>query len=221
MPDRTSPARQSMIRLDADEKQLAVIKRHPFGIIIIYVQLIFGIVVAAALVWLLLPTFVDREEQPQVYGWVGVGFVALALLMAMIALIATYIYRQSKLIVTDKTITQVLQESLFSRKISQLALPNVEDVTADRHGFFATIINYGDLNVETAGEQENFHFIFAPIPDNYAKMILEAREQFIRKYGEHGGQPAQTPNQYSPFVPPVPAPQPTTAPAVPSDTKSP
>jgi uncharacterized membrane protein YdbT with pleckstrin-like domain len=99
--------------------------------------------------------------------------------MVAIAGIATVIYNTSQLVVTDKTITQTIQVGIFSRKTSQLAVSSVEDVTANKNGFFPTIFNYGRLLVETAGEQENFHFDYCPHADHYAKLILETRQQFM------------------------------------------
>jgi uncharacterized membrane protein YdbT with pleckstrin-like domain len=102
-----------------------------------------------------------------------VGLVVLGLL------VATVIYRQSHILITDKNITQVLQKGLFNRQMSQLSFANVEDVTSIKKGIFATMFNFGTLKIETAGEQEHFIFEYCPNPNEYAKQILEAREQFI------------------------------------------
>jgi hypothetical protein len=41
------------------------------------------------------------------------------------------------------------------------------------------MLGYGSLLIETAGEQENFHFDYCPHADHYAKLVLEARQQFM------------------------------------------
>lgn len=166
-------------KVDKDEKLLAVIKRHPFGIIKMYATVIVGMVFAGALLWMILPGLLPRDENEVIYSIIAVIAVTLVGLMAFILFVATIIYFRSKLVITDKTITQTIQNGLFNRKISQLAVTNIEDVTANKNGFFPTILNYGRLLVETAGEQENFHFDYCPNADHYAKLILEAREQFI------------------------------------------
>jgi uncharacterized membrane protein YdbT with pleckstrin-like domain len=73
----------------------------------------------------------------------------------------------------------MLQYGLFSRKVSQLNMVNVEDVTAVQNGIFQTMFGFGSLNIETAGEQVNFHFTYCPRPGYYAKVILDAREQIL------------------------------------------
>lgn len=175
---------QTMVKVDADEHLIATIHRHPIGIIMIYFQVAVGLVAAFALTFFLIPNFVDTETV-NVYGWVSTVFIGIAVIMAVVMSLATVIYRVSKLIVSDKNITQVIQEGLFNRKISQLAISNIEDVTANRSGVLQTLINYGQLNIETAGEQMNFHFFYCPRPDHYAKLILEARQKYMEQYSSH------------------------------------
>jgi hypothetical protein len=41
------------------------------------------------------------------------------------------------------------------------------------------MFGFGELKIETAGEQSNFHFTYCPNPGYYAKVILNAREQIL------------------------------------------
>jgi hypothetical protein len=43
----------------------------------------------------------------------------------------------------------------------------------------STILGYGNLSIETAGEQSNFNFTYCPRPGYYAKVILNAREKIL------------------------------------------
>lgn len=178
------PAQPTMEKVDNDEVHIATVYRHPFGIMIIYVQVFFGLAAAAGLLFWLLPSagIVDTEENPQVLTWLGVGILIIAAIMVLILLIATVIYRRNKLVITSKSITQIAQIGLFNRRVSQLAISNLEDATAIKKGIFQTFLDYGTLNVETAGEQNNFHFMYCPQPDRYAKYILDAREKFVERY---------------------------------------
>jgi hypothetical protein len=194
--------------VDQDEKILAVIKRHPFGIVKLYVQTFIGLAAAGGLIYYLLPEFIDPEQNQAAYTMLGLGAVVIIGFMLFIVFIATVIYYQSQIVVTDKTITQTIQTSLFSKKTSQLAISSVEDVTANSNGFFPTTLNYGKLLIETAGEQENFHFDYCPHADHYAKLVLEARQQFMGRresefreeqrsyaYSQPGNYPEQQPQQ--------------------------
>lgn len=164
--------------VDDDEVLLGVVFKHPFGIVIVYIQAIIGIVISLGLAALLLPRLVSGATALSI---ITVFALISTFLGVLIMGVATVIYRQSRIVITDKNITQVLQGGLFNRKVSQLTMANVEDVTAIQKGFYATLLDFGELRVETAGEQENFVFTYCPRPGYYAKIILEAREKFISR----------------------------------------
>lgn len=166
----------SIDNIDDDEILLSTIYKHIFGIAIVYAQAIFGIITSIALAYFLLPEVLSNNDAA---FRIATFFAFFAVVFAVVIMsVATIIYRQSHIIITDKNITQVLQGGLFERKVSQLSMANVEDVTSDQKGFFASIFDFGVLKIETAGEQANFHFNYCPRPSYYAKIILEAREKF-------------------------------------------
>jgi hypothetical protein len=80
-------------------------------------------------------------------------------------------------IVTDKRVLDIDQKGLFDRTVSELRLYRTQDVTAQVKGFLHTILDYGDIFIQTAGEQERFHFEDIPHPNQIAKSILEMSEE--------------------------------------------
>lgn len=173
--------------LDSDETMLYEVRRDLFGLFVVYFEVILGYIAGVVLLFFLSSTLFPNTEASQLHRTQAVILGVVAILLWLVLVIYTYIYRQSKLIITDKNLTQILQNGLFSRKVSELSMANVEDVTANQRGFFATIFNYGDLIVETAGEQANFKFIFCPKPNFYGKIVLNAREQFLEHNPDRRG----------------------------------
>jgi len=165
-----------------NETKVFDIRRHVFGLVIIYIQVLLGLALAFGLILPFLPEAaeslgIDKTLAGYVAGVVGI----LVFVFAIIFLImATRIYRNNQLIVTDKNVTQVLQIGFFNRKVSELSMSNVEDVTAHQKGVFQTVFNYGILKVETAGEQNNFIFHYCPNPNATAKALLDARSQYLQ-----------------------------------------
>ncbi len=171
------PRPYSIERTDPDEDKLGDVFKHPIGIIFLYVQAIIGMVVAIGLSYFLLNSVMQDADTA---FFIGSMFALVSIVLTiLVVIVATYIYRQNRITITDRNITQVLQYGLFSRKVSQLNINNVEDVTAVQKGVLATIFNYGTLKVETAGEQMNFHFTYCPNVGYYAKIILDAREKML------------------------------------------
>src|SRR6187402_469841 len=117
----------SIETVEHDEQKICEIVKHPFGIIIIYIWALLGLIVALGLSYFLLPAVIEDTDK----AFLIANFFALvAIVLTVLGItIAAMIYRQNRLIVTDINITQILQYGLFSRKVSQLNLINVEDVT--------------------------------------------------------------------------------------------
>lgn len=69
-------------------------------------------------------------------------------------------------IITNERIVNIEQKGLFTRHISELRFSRVQDVTSSVSGFIATALNFGDVFVQTAAEEERF--IFRQVPDPFA-----------------------------------------------------
>lgn len=150
-------------------------KKHPFGVVVMYLQAILATVLVGGLLYFLLPSMVDSDQQADVKTWIILGMAVFGMIMFLILLIVTYIYSQNELILTDRNVTQVIRNGLFSRQVSQLSLNNIEDVTADKEGVWAMLFNFGQVRIETAGEQNNFHFSYCPNPNHYGQLLLDTR----------------------------------------------
>ena len=154
--------------------------RHWFGLFTIWTLTILALGLAVGLfVWLSATT--DGSFLPSQDGlfW---GLILLAIILALLTLLViSALYRSNKFIVTNEEVQQIIQTGLFHRRHSRLGLANVEDVTFVQKGVFATMLNYGELSVETAGEQANFKFRYCPEPAKCSKAIMDARERFFKE----------------------------------------
>ncbi len=189
-------------KINPNEKVVAVIKKHPFGIIKLYVSAVLGLILAGGLLLFLMSELVPREDNPSIYAALFALTIFVVGFMVVIMLIATIIYYKSSFVITDQSIKQTLQISLFNKKISQLNVAEIQDVTAEKKGVLPTFFNYGRLLVETAGEQENFHFDYCPNPDHYAKIILDSRQLYLsghelKMQAPHPQQPQAPQQQYA------------------------
>ncbi len=169
--------------LEPGEKVVVVVRKHPIGVVGIYVEALVGLLVVFGLFLAIAPDFFNGLSNQAYKVLVGVIIFGLAILILFL-FIATYVYRQSRLIVTDRSLVQILQKSLFIRKISRLSMSNVEDVTAEERGMLSTILNYGTIVVQTAGTLDNFIFPYCPTPAKYADQIIEARQRYARSLEE-------------------------------------
>ncbi len=66
-------------------------------------------------------------------------------------------------IITTTRIVYINQRRFFNREVSSFLLARVQDVTTDVAGFLPTLIGFGSLRVQTAGEASH-HFVMQGIP---------------------------------------------------------
>jgi hypothetical protein len=104
-------------------------------------------------------------------------FKSIYLMFLMLGLLMLWIvYYLNIQIVTNERIVDITQRSLINRTISELHLNNIEDVTAELKGVFGTLLNYGNVYIQTAAETERFVFDKVPDPAAVEKMILDMYE---------------------------------------------
>ncbi len=190
---RLSPIGRRLFRFiefDDDEELLAEIRKHPIGLVFIVVTGVFIAVVL--LIATMLLAFGLNGSGLEFGDGGGSGtlraiVVSLGVILAVFAIVAMIIsiilYRSSVVYVTNEKLAEVVYVSLFNRRIMQLGIGNVEDVTVIQKGILPHIFNYGNLIVETAGEIANPAFTFVPHPHENSQIIIEAHEEYVKKYG--------------------------------------
>ena len=163
----------------AKRKQLAepimIVHRHWFGFFTL-IGLGLGLIILFGLIIIFIP-FGDAQLGRQIDLWAILFLISL--LGGLLFTVIWWIYFSNRLILTADMISQKMQLAIFKHKQSQLGLANIEDVTMSRDGVFQTLMNFGTLTIETAGEQNNFDFRYCPDPVRCAKIIMEVRADFL------------------------------------------
>lgn len=77
------------------------------------------------------------------------------------------------LVVTNDRLVDVEQRGLFARSISEVDLFQIQDITSEVHGVFASLFNYGVLKIQTAGATQNFIIPDVPHPHHLRQAILD------------------------------------------------
>ena len=173
-------ASSSYLALDSDETIIAIFHRHFINFFPILVSTIL-IVIASFFGEGWLTTHQSQFTFLPVPQLTAVLMV-IVLLAIGIAVAAYFIFQQSRIILTNKHLIQITQAGLFGRDLSKFSLDELQDVKGSRKGLFATIFNYGDLLIQTAGESDNF--LFRPVGDplNVAAIINGAHESFEKAH---------------------------------------
>lgn len=167
---------------DASESKLQEVHRSVAGLFIVYVEVVLGMIAAVVLIFFMLPVVMPTATSSQTHVYLISSIGILAIITWLALSIFTYIYKQSKLIISDENLTQIIQNGLFNRSVAELSLADVEDVSAHQNGIIASLFNYGQLEIQTAGASENFVFKYCPRPNVYGKVILTARQSYLKNH---------------------------------------
>lgn len=87
-------------------------------------------------------------------------------------------------ILTNKRVIYISQKGLFSRRISSTSLDRVQDVSAEASGMMETFLHYGNVHVQTAGEEQEFTLHGLPNPNVVKDKILFHYDAAVRAPAE-------------------------------------
>jgi len=160
-----------MIYLQQDERVLIKSRKHWF---VIFRELFSaGIVyIAPFLLFLFVDVFGYLKVEPSAMGVVFLLSFWTLLNWLIIFSIWTNYYLDIW-IVTDKRIINIEQFAFFSRQVATQRIERVQDVQIEVKGIFETLLGFGAIRVQTAGQETAFIARGIPRPDRAKQVILE------------------------------------------------
>lgn len=100
---------------------------------------------------------------PGIFIGLAMFFISIYILIVLlIAFIFWVDYYLDLWIVTDERIIDIEQRGLFRREISEFMLSRIQDVTVEIPSFFATVLKFGNIIIQTAGDKP---FVAHDIPN--------------------------------------------------------
>lgn len=169
---------------EKSELVLDIIRKHWFSYVI------FWLLAFVMLIPLFVGTFYwfsnNITISPNLEGAIIV-FVPMYLLVIQGLLIFGFVdFYLDIYIITDRRIVDIAQNGLFKRTISELNLAQIQDVNATVEGFAATLLHFGDVQIQSAAERPNFIFRSIPHPYEISKKILDLHEAYLQQQEKMG-----------------------------------
>ena len=96
-------------------------------------------------------------------------------------LVAAFVYEQfiswyfHVFIITDERVIDVNFFNLLYKEVSEAKIDNIEDVTYRQGGVIRALLNFGDVNMQTAGEKREFMIEDVPLPGRVVKILNELK----------------------------------------------
>jgi len=169
-------SRQRFNEITEKEKIIRIVHRHWFNI---FQQFLIIIVVIVLLLsgFFIFPQLFPVFQEAKLYPLLAFLETIFALLIWVYAFLIWVDYFFDVWIITSERVVNIEQKGLFIREVSELKYSKIQDVTSEVEGFFPTVLNYGDVRIQTAGEEA--HFIFRQVPDPYGikNIIMELHKK--------------------------------------------
>jgi len=168
------PDKIKFIGTDKEEEVILLLRRHPFtnlGWIIIAIAL------ASA------PIFLSFFPVLQI---LPVRFQIISILIWYL-IVTAFIFEEFLIwyfnvyIVTDERIFDVDFVNLLYRDIAEANIDQIQDVTSKIGGTAGTILNFGDILIQTASAKPQIEFESVPNPDKVASILRDLRVEEERE----------------------------------------
>lgn len=159
-----------MISLNPNEKIELVIRRHWY-VMAGPTFFLIVLLIAPSVFFTVAPSFFpeffnNTDAKPIIYFLLSL-YVMLIILFLFILWSDYYL---DSWILTDKRLIDIQQLGLFNRRISEMHLSNIQNVSLEIKGLIQTLLKFGDIRVETAAEGS---FVINDAPDLYhAKELI-------------------------------------------------
>jgi uncharacterized membrane protein YdbT with pleckstrin-like domain len=168
------------LNLSPGEYVVAAVRRHPIGLL---VPLFLGTV-------LILFAFIVLTFYPEIsvalalsgpLAEVGTMAIPILIFIAVVGFamfVAYYVYVNNKFFLTNESVIQEIQLSLFSRLEQTVSLANIEDASFTQLGIFQQIFNYGNIRLSTEGDETTYRFSYVASPKDHIAQLNNAVEAF-------------------------------------------
>lgn len=167
------------LNLSEAEYVISAVRRHPIG-------LVFPLGITVFLIALVASFIINFNIMAPALGLEGVisyeSFTLVGILLitlfALGGYIAVWVYLNNKFFLTNESVIQEIQHSLFSRHEQTVSLQNIEDASFVQHGILQNMLNYGSIRLSTEGDETTYRFHYVTNPKRQIAILNNAVEAF-------------------------------------------
>lgn len=168
------------LNLSEGEYVVLNIQRHPIGL---FTPIATGMLVVILLLSLLalypaiLAQATYQTALPSLQ-LVALCIIPVCLLAGLFSYIAVWVYLRNQFFLTNESVVQEIQHSLFSRHEQTVSLGSIEDASFVQTGVLQTMFNYGSIRLSTEGEETTYRFHYVARPKEQVAILSNAVEAF-------------------------------------------
>jgi len=169
------------IDLSESEYVVKVARRHPIGLLLPIVMSVILFIVAFLPIFASssLRNFFNETLSIEVPSAILALFTLLLIFSgAAILFVSFYVFKNNKLYLTNESVIQRIQISLFSKQEQSVSLASIEDSSYKKSNVLQYIFDYGDIRLSTIGEETTYKLSYVASPKKYMTALDHAVEAF-------------------------------------------
>lgn len=172
-----------MIIFEEGEQILKVLRRHYFVILPLISAILLLSLAPLAVYEFLLSGFLPFDESiintlsDFALHYKVFAYSLWLLLLWMFFFIEWTDYYLDFWVITNKHILDVEQRGFFHREVISFRYEQIQDITVETKGFLETMLKFGTLHIQTAGESKQIIIRDAHEPEVARALILKLQEQ--------------------------------------------
>lgn len=168
------------LNLSEGEYVISAVRRHPIGLFI-------PLAVGFFLITLSFVVLFNNDiivKSLQINGesinpiWVIVPVILFLILVSIGTYISYFVYANNKFFLTNESVIQEIQLSLFSKNEQTVSLADIEDASFTQIGIMQQVFNYGSIRLSTEGDETTYRFSYVANPKQHIAILNNAVEAF-------------------------------------------
>ncbi|MFZ3009502.1 MAG: PH domain-containing protein [Candidatus Microsaccharimonas sp.] len=168
------------LNLSASEYVISAVRRHSIGLVI---PIAIGVIMIALALSLLI-NYAAFAEYFMIQGAAADPAAAVMPILLFCVLVGLgmvaiyYVYVNNRFYLTNESVIQEIQVSLFSKHEQTVSLSSIEDASFVQSGIFQYIFNYGSIRLSTEGDETTYRFTYVANPKVHIATLNNAVEAF-------------------------------------------
>ena len=173
-----SSRRHPELNLSEAEFIISEVRRHPIGLYIpILTSMLLIVFIVAGLISY--PLVADNFDlDMSTFGIVTLLGVGIIFLIGVFTYITAWVYNRNRFYLTNESVIQEIQLSLFSKHEQTVSLSNIEDASFRQNGIIQSMFGYGSIRLSTEGDETTYRFSYVSNPKNQIALLNNAVEAF-------------------------------------------
>lgn len=170
-----SVAKYPTLNLSEGEYIISAVRRHPIGLLL---PIVGGGLLALLVVLVLAsyPLLVPSNNPP--FSSIILPAILLLILIGLFVYIIVWVYLNNKFFLTNESVIQEIQTSLFAHNEQTVSLLNIEDSSYTQTGILQLLLNYGSIRLSTEGDETTYRFHYVSNPKHQIVLLNNAVEAF-------------------------------------------